>query len=270
MKLLTINVHAWQEENPHMKIKQLASKIHNSRYDAIALQEVSQHKEAPYLYNDIRSDNYGYLLQQELHKLGSKDYELVWDVSHYGYDVYEEGIALLLRHPINYSDSFYVTESESIDYWKSRKIVSVSCTIEGVPMTLFSCHLGWWGDEEESYVSQVDSLLSYVQGDRLTFLLGDFNASDMKRGEGYDYIKKYGWIDTHEEAVDQLGNATVEGNIAGWDHNKEGIKIDHIFCNQPIEVLRSEIVLDGGKSPVVSDHFGLEITCTIGKGKRDK
>ncbi|GGD22000.1 endonuclease/exonuclease/phosphatase family protein [Pontibacillus salipaludis] len=264
MKLLTLNVHAWQEDNQMTKIKQVAERIHNSRYDAVALQEVSQHKEAHYVYDHIRDDNYGYLIQQELNELGSADYQLVWDVSHYGYDVYEEGLALLVRHPIHTSESFYVTKSSSVDYWKSRKIVSAMCVINEVPVSLYSCHLGWWGDEDEPYDSQVDVLMNHMNAEGLSFLLGDFNASDDRHEEGYDYILRKGWIDTHKVALEQIGEETIEGKIAGWDQNKEGIKIDHIFCNQHVNVQKSEVVFDGRTTPIVSDHYGLEVTYTIG------
>ncbi|MCG3056058.1 hypothetical protein KZ287_28215, partial [Escherichia coli] len=79
MKLLTLNCHSWQEENQLDKISCLASVIKEKDYDVIALQEVSQHMEAPYVNKHIKSDNYGYVLLQELKKLGVHDYELVWD-----------------------------------------------------------------------------------------------------------------------------------------------------------------------------------------------
>ena len=74
MKFLTINVHGWQEENALEKLKQLANAIHENRYDAIALQEVSQHRETDIAYQNIRTDNYGLLLNQALKELGSSDY----------------------------------------------------------------------------------------------------------------------------------------------------------------------------------------------------
>ncbi len=49
------------------------------------------------VYDYIRSDNYAWLLAKELGKQG-EDYQLVWDLSHIGYEVYEEGIAILTKH----------------------------------------------------------------------------------------------------------------------------------------------------------------------------
>lgn len=42
MKLLTLNCHAWQEENQIEKIQHLAQVIKEKQYDVIALQEVMQ------------------------------------------------------------------------------------------------------------------------------------------------------------------------------------------------------------------------------------
>lgn len=42
MKLLTLNYHAWREDNQLEKIEALAKAIQENSYDVIALQEVSQ------------------------------------------------------------------------------------------------------------------------------------------------------------------------------------------------------------------------------------
>lgn len=62
MKLLTLNCHSWQEENQLQKIKYLAEIINEKKYDVIALQEVSQSIEAPYIYENIKEDNFAFIL----------------------------------------------------------------------------------------------------------------------------------------------------------------------------------------------------------------
>ena len=42
MKLLTINVHAWIEENQDKKMEILAKVIAENDYDVVAMQEVNQ------------------------------------------------------------------------------------------------------------------------------------------------------------------------------------------------------------------------------------
>jgi len=260
MKFLTINVHGWQEENQLEKIKQLANVIHAKRYDAVALQEVSQHREADIVHKNMRTDNYGWLLNKELAKLGSHDYELFWDVSHYGFDVYEEGLALLVRHPNEKIESFYITNATSLDEWKSRKIIGGSWNINGQSISLYSCHLGWWDDKDEDYQTKVDRLLKRVDQDHQSLLLlGDFNVPDHIKDEGYDYLLSKGLYDTHQLAHERIGENTIIGDIAGWDGNKQGLKIDYIFTNWEADVRKSKIVCNGIDSPIISDHFGVEV-----------
>lgn len=260
MKFLTINVHGWQEENQLEKIKQLAMMIHENRYDAIALQEVSQHHDAEVAYENIRTDNYGLLLNNELAALGSTDYELFWDISHYGFEVYEEGLALLVRHPNEKIKSFYITDSASIDNWKSRKIVGGTWNINGQSLSLYTCHLGWWDDKDENFQTKVDRLLEKAEIDNHPLLLlGDFNVADHIKNEGYDYLRSKGLYDTHQLADQKFGESTIIGDIDGWDGNKKNLKVDYIFANWPADVKESRIVLNGIDGPVISDHFGIEI-----------
>lgn len=261
MKFLTINVHGWQEDHPLQKMKQLARVIHKNNYDGIALQEVSQHREAELVDDHIRLDNYGLLLNNELAKLGSTDYELFWDISHYGFEVYEEGLALLVRHPLEKITSFYITDSVSIHHYKSRKIVGGTWNINGQSISLYTCHLGWWDDPAENYQTKVDHLIERTNtGDHPLLLLGDFNAPDNVKNEGYDYLLSKGLYDTHTRADQRYGKSTIAGNIDGWAHNESQLKVDHIFANWKADVKESRIVFDGVHEPIISDHFGIEIT----------
>ena len=108
MKILTLNCHSWQEEDQLDKIKYLAETIYEKNYDVIALQEVSQHRESQIIYDNIREDNFAFLLVEEIKKLGTA-YNFIWDFSHYGYDIYEEGVALLSKQPFIKSESLYIS-----------------------------------------------------------------------------------------------------------------------------------------------------------------
>ncbi|MGL6104306.1 MAG: endonuclease/exonuclease/phosphatase family protein, partial [Exiguobacterium acetylicum] len=85
MRLLTLNCHSWQEEQPLEKLNQIVQQILAQDYDVIALQEVSQLMDTPIVYDDVRNDNFAYLIQQAL-KDQSQTYSLVWDFAHIGYD----------------------------------------------------------------------------------------------------------------------------------------------------------------------------------------
>ena len=123
MKLLTLNCHSWQEENQLDKIKYLAQVISEKNYDVIALQEISQSIDSKTLEGNIKEDNFAVLLKKELDKLSESNYEFYWDFSHIGYDVYEEGLAIMSRNKFKNNESFFITKGEDRTYWKTRKIV---------------------------------------------------------------------------------------------------------------------------------------------------
>ncbi|BCB02493.1 endonuclease/exonuclease/phosphatase family protein [Bacillus sp. KH172YL63] len=259
MKLLTLNCHSWQENNQLEKIAILADDIAEKSYDVIALQEVSQLIDSDILHGLVKRDNYAVVLLDELKKRGVTDYSLTWDFAHIGYDVYEEGVALLTKHPVVKEHSFFISKSEDQSYWKTRKIVGATILYEGTPLTFYSCHLGWWSDEEEPFKYQVDSLLEQVTGETPFFLMGDFNNNAHVRHEGYDYLMSKGLVDTFVEATDHDQGITVEGKIAGWDDNKHNLRIDLILASEKTAVTSSKVIFNSDNKPVISDHFGVEV-----------
>jgi maltose 6'-phosphate phosphatase len=259
MKLLTLNCHSWQEDNQLEKIKILAETIAAGDYDVIALQEVSQRVDTPIAYGAIREDNFALVLVEELRKLGTADYTFVWDFAHIGYEVYEEGLAILTKHKIIKEYSFFVSRGNDQNYWKTRKIVGAKVEVDGQPISFYSCHLGWWQDEEEPFKEQAASLLEQVNKDGAFFLMGDFNNAVSVRGEGYDYLIDKGLQDTYELAVEKDSGVTIAGSIAGWDDNNHDLRIDLILAGQPVMPKHSRVIFNGKNKPVVSDHFGVEV-----------
>jgi maltose 6'-phosphate phosphatase len=269
MKLLTLNSHSWQEEHQWEKIRHLAETIKEKSYDVIALQEVSQSISAPVISGLLKEDNFAVVLLEELRKLGVTDYELVWDFAHIGYDVYEEGLAILTKHPIISDCSFFISQNEETNYWKTRKIVGVQVDYHNQPISFYSCHLGWWEDEEEPFQYQIDSLMQRTKQESLTFWMGDFNNNAFLRGEGYDYLLKQNIHDTFHLAEEADSGVTVKGKIAGWDENSQNLRIDLILTNQPVSVAASRVIFNGLNKSVVSDHFGVEVQIketSIGRG----
>ncbi|MEL3972006.1 endonuclease/exonuclease/phosphatase family protein [Rossellomorea oryzaecorticis] len=259
MKLLTLNCHSWQENNQLEKIAILAQDIAEKSYDVIALQEVSQLIESETVSGLIKKDNFALVLLGELERLGVTGYGLVWDFAHIGYDVYEEGVALLTKHDIVEEHSFFISKSHDQAYWKTRKIVGATISYHGRPLTFYSCHLGWWQDEEEPFMYQVDSLMEQVTAESPTFLMGDFNNNAYIRREGYDYLLGKGLFDTYDLAGKRDDGVTVEGKIAGWDENKVDLRIDLVLATKSFEVTSSNVIFNGKNKPVVSDHYGVEV-----------
>ena len=62
MKLLTINVHSWLEENQLEKLNILAKTIVEKKYDVVAMQEVNQLINSADVHDGIKEDNFGKLL----------------------------------------------------------------------------------------------------------------------------------------------------------------------------------------------------------------
>ncbi|MCY6354277.1 endonuclease/exonuclease/phosphatase family protein [Clostridium sp. ZS2-4] len=259
MKLLTLNCHSWQEENQLEKIRIIAEVIKEKSYDVIALQEVSQLIDESLVNDKIKANNFALILLNELNELGISDYKMVWDFSHIGYDIYEEGIAILTKHNIVNNHSFFISQSKDINYWKTRKIVGASIDIDGQLMDFYSCHLGWWDDTEEPFKYQVDCLFKNILFDKPTFFMGDFNNNAFIKNAGYDYLINKGLYDTFYLAKQKDNGITVKGKIDGWDLNKNDMRLDLILTNQKMNIDSSYVIFNGKNNEVVSDHYGVEI-----------
>ncbi|MDS0527159.1 endonuclease/exonuclease/phosphatase family protein [Clostridium sp. SHJSY1] len=256
MKLLTLNCHSWQEEKQLEKIKYLAKIIVENDYDVIALQEVSQRIS---MNGQIAKDNYVYILMKELKSLGADKYEAVWELSHIGYDIYEEGLALLTKHKIIDYESFYVSKSKDVKDYKSRKIIKAKICINNYEFQFLSCHLGWWQDKDESFKDQVDKLFGNINEKVETFIMGDFNNDAFIKGEGYDYLLNKGVYDTYHLSKKKDNGVTVKGRIDGWEEDFENKRLDLIIVNNKVDIRSSRVIFNGKNKDIISDHYGVEI-----------
>ena len=259
MKLLTLNCHSWQEENQMDKISYIAEVINEKDYDVIALQEVSQSINSKVISEDLKEDNFAVLLKKELDKYNEGKYNFYWDFSHIGYGKYEEGLAVFTKHKIVAEESFVVTNNTDTEYWKTRKIVKVSITADDKNFDIYSCHLGWWGDEEEPFEIQVDNIIKRLNHNNISLLMGDFNNNAFIRNEGYDYLLSKGLNDTFEAAEVKDSGITVKGVIDGWDKNKDDMRLDLILSSKPLAVEYSKVIFNECNKEIVSDHFGVEV-----------
>ncbi|WP_211653363.1 endonuclease/exonuclease/phosphatase family protein [Planococcus alpniumensis] len=262
MKLLTLNCHAWHEENQLDKIRHLAQAIAEKEYDVIALQEVNQSiDEQP--EHVIKHDNYAWVLLQEMEQLGVTGYSMVWDFSHLVYGRYEEGLVILTRHPVAEEHSFFVSQNTDKNSPKTRKIVGATIHYEDQPFTFYSCHTGWWHDSVEPFKFQADQLLGQMTTDTPAFLMGDFNNDASLDQQGYAYLLENGLHDTYTLAEEKDAGITVKGKIAGWSDNKQDLRIDLILSTEPVTVKSSKVIFNGEHKPLVSDHFGVEVYLVI-------
>lgn len=259
MKLLTLNCHSWMEDNQEEKMKIIVNTIIEKSYDVIALQEVNQSIEKEVVLGKIKKDNFALVLIKELEGLGRKEYKMLWDFSHIGYDKYEEGVSIITKHQIEEDYSFFLSKSHDKGFWKTRKVLGARIKIDDTSMDFYSCHLGWWKDDEEPFKEQADKLINNIKQDTLTFFMGDFNNNAFIRNKGYDYLIEKGLHDTFSIAEEKDGGITVKGKIDGWDLNKNNLRLDLILTNREIDVKYSKVIFNNINKPVVSDHYGVEI-----------
>lgn len=258
MELLTLNCHSWQEENQDEKIDHIVNAIIENSYDVIAFQEVNQSVDKEIVDGKIRSDNFAFVLLNEMKKRGENSYSLVWDFSHY-YLNFEEGLAILTKHPVVEKHSFYASNIIDPTIWKARRIVGSTIQYDNQQLSFYSCHMGWWRDEEEPFKAQADNLLKNINRDRVTFLMGDFNNDAFIKGEGYEYLLGQGLLDTYHLAGSKDEGVTVKGEIGGWEGNFFEKRIDLILTTHRVPVIYSKVIFNGKNKSVVSDHFGVEI-----------
>ncbi|NFL89159.1 endonuclease [Clostridium botulinum] len=262
MKLLTLNCHSWQEENQIDKIKYLAKTIAEKDYDAIALQEVSQSINSNVIKSNLKYDNFAVLLKSELDKYNT-NYNFFWDFSHIGYEKYEEGLAIFTKHNIVDEKSFFISKATDVEYWKTRRIVKLTFEYNNENIDIYSCHLGWWEDQEEPFKYQVKKLLEENTSNNTTFFMGDFNNNEFIRNEGYDYLLNKGLIDTFTISKEDDNGITVRGKIDGWDENKEKLRLDLILSNKKLDVLTSKVIFNGINKDIISDHYDVEVSLNL-------
>ena len=226
MKFMTLNTHSWLEPEPEKKLQELADKILLEDYEVIALQEINQLLESEEVEPaklmkfcqvknqvPIRKDNFAYRLVQLLKEHG-KEYFWSWEMSHIGYDKYEEGNALLTKKTLE-SQVLTVSQSQKKEDYQTRKI------------------------------------------------LGDFN--NPVDSQGYYTVRESCLLlqDSYVVANEKGKAATVEKKIDGWEQNTEKLRIDFIFVPEGMQVKKYQRIFDGIDSPIISDHYGVEIELDV-------
>lgn len=259
MKILTLNVHAWIEENQLEKIDILARTIAEKQYDVIALQEVNQIMSEKIVYADIKEDNYGWVLLNKIAEYTDTEYYYHWSNSHIGYGKYDEGIGILTKHKLVNTDDFYCTYSQSVRSISSRKIISAEINYNGENVEFYSCHMNLPNCETEKMSDNLKTILNRNPKKILKILMGDFNTDAINNKIDYDIILSEGLYDTYNMAEKKDNGITVNKNIDGWKDSKNEMRIDYVFANKEIKVKESKVIFNGENYPIVSDHYGIEV-----------
>ncbi len=273
LKILTLNIHGYQEENQLEKFDIIADSIAANDYDIIALQEVSQTEENDPVFireddpvQTVRANNPIYIIGKRLKEKYGIEYFSYWVNIKMGFVIYQEGIAIMSKLPIIEGESVVACCDEYNDMKdsKRRALAKTKLDYNGTPINIYSIHFGLAKEEKNPFILQFNKLHDDIQknGDELTIFLGDFNIPDYS--DEYKKILEYGYIDLYETAKHKSEQrATIAGFIHGWENNDKALRIDFGFSNKPLDVESAEVVFTKEKYGLVSDHYGIEFVVNI-------
>ncbi len=272
--LLTLNLHTWQEADQLDKLDRIAQFVVKENVTCICLQECAQSRDADLLdEGPLRADNTGHLLRERLVAYGLK-YSMTWDCSHYGFERYEEGSAVLSQLPLLGSCSQYVSDSEVLESTHSRRVVMARQAVG--PATVIDVYSVHFSPPADGLEAQIDALVGFVDATpkvleqmkppppkrrgpprkravtedptaltRLVCLAGSFNVTP---DEQIPRLKERGYLEASAVARDtRAGTGTVG----------DGRWVDYVFVKPAVRPQSASVVFHGGDQPRVSDHYGL-------------
>lgn len=272
MKILTLNTHSLIEENYSEKLRIFVDAVAAEKPEIIALQEVNQTISAAPAGSNIKgyfpcssnavikNDNHVYRTAEMLSEKGV-DYYWTWLPLKKGYDIFEEGIAVMSRSNILEAAIIPVSKADDYNNWKTRKLLGIR-TQALTDEWFFSVHYGWWNDSDDPFRNQWLKTMYGMKKYENAWLMGDFNNPAEIRGEGYDMVESCFWHDNFLLADKKDDGITVSGEIDGWRGEsdcKNGMRIDQIWSRKKTVVTSSQVIFNGKNYPVISDHYGVII-----------
>lgn len=281
--LLTLNLHAYQEFSTPGKadnelteteamarvaahaplFDRISHAIEQLQPDAICLQEVAEWGGAG------AAPGFGQhpsnAVRQLLARLPDARYRVQMDWSHYAWDAWKEGTAVLSRYPLLDRESRYISRpGAGVEDWRSRKVSRVTIQPPGFDaVNIFSVHSGWWEDEQEPFAAQFRRLKQWADSvastDMSTILCGDFNQ--VAGQQGYRLMTGDSGFSDQYLAANPAGmyDATIGGQIAGWEGSAGGKRVDYILLSNDSELVveQSQRIFTEKVYGRVSDHTGL-------------
>lgn len=254
-KVLTLNLHCYQEENQDAKLNAIVQAIRDLDVDVVCLQEVAEN------WNNGHGDwnsNAAKVLRDRL----GEDYFLHTDWAHIGFDRYREGVAILSKHPFLLRDAGYVSRSHDVYDIHARKAVMVQIEVPYFGrINVFAVHLSWWHDGFAHQFTTLRSWANHKHADGVvaTLLCGDFNAA--AGGEGYRQVVATREFEDQflEATAPQLFAQVFRDAASGWPERlaNDG-RIDFIFkkTGSRLRVADGRVLFTDEVYGRVSDHFG--------------
>lgn len=255
LRVLTLNLHTYQEEDQARKFAQVARAIRERQADVVCLQEVGEN------WNDGAGDwesNAARIVNGHL----PEPCHLHADWSHVGFERYREGIAILSRHPFAFVDAGYVSDSQDVFDIHSRKIAMAQIAVPYVGLVnVFSVHLSWPSD---GFYPQFDRLRRWAEEKHApevaaTLLCGDFNVaagSDAYRaivdaGEYEDQFLKIAAPATFQRVFRDR-----QGDVLSLLENDRRIDFLWLRAGSRLRAVRAEELFTPERYGRVSDHTG--------------
>ena len=264
LRLLTLNLHCWQEADAEAKLARIAAEIALRKPHIVCLQEVGQHIDAPIVGEHhgatIRADNAALVIVDILEREHDLRVSWAWTFAHVGFDVWEEGVAILSLGRIEDVSTPFVSGAASPQTWNARRLLIAGIELDAFgAVTAASAHFSWWTDPDEPFAPQWDRTAQLLGSHRTpTIIAGDFNV--LADSEGYSYVMRSGqWRDAHLEAcAPEAPHGTFPGDIAGWKGAPSG-RIDYVLTRgDDLHAIAAELLF-ASEATRVSDHFGLLI-----------
>lgn len=253
MKVLSINLNTYQEDRQFDKFMKIAQKIVDEAIDVVLFCEAGQSLMSPYIEGDIRQDNAIKIICDKVNELlGTQVYKFKWEMVHFGFKIYEEGVAIMSKYPLENIASTYITKTSDHFTFKSRKVIKA--TIQNIDF--YACHMGWEDDEVEPFAYQLSELHRFIQQeskDRLAIIGGTFN-NDVKT-KSYQEVIRAGYIDLY-------ANANPEGMydetliLPDGFHKEDTYRLDYIFASKKdVTIKKANYLFE--KDDRVSDHVAI-------------
>lgn len=272
IRILTLNLHSWQENDQDRKLSAIADAVIKEEADFIAFQESAQNRNSPYAdqYKFIRTDNTSKIISDRIREKSGKKYPYIWDWAHYGFDVYEEGIALLSLHECTGHESRYISESVSREDIFSRKVFGAQYLVNGIKINIFTVHVSWKSSPLDGRsMTELKNLNEFVHhfenrfGGGFSFVCGDFNVNPVSgplMSEGYFFMTENAkYSDTYLEIHREANTHSHSEDHSSMIHAApmDG-RIDYIFRSEknPFRTEKAEFIFTRKKYGLVSDHYG--------------
>lgn len=266
--VLELNLHTYQESDPYTKLGYVAELIARGNIDFVAFMECAQHTSSNTVTNllgvPIKQGNMAYIITSILATNYNEQYHYYWNWSHFGWDVWEEGAAVIAR--TNFDLLAY--ERKYISTSTSQYSIDSRTAIFGRfahPMldefNLFSTHVSWGTVQ----TAQLNTLKTYASSKitgstGATLICGDFNMNYNSSG--------YKTMTTNGEYDDAY--RTVQPRGAADNTMSDGTRIDYHFTRTgsrlvPVTAQRVFIQVSGLDNTFkqVSDHYGVIVRYRI-------